>query len=459
MPAEMPVLALCLAVALLGLAPSTASAQPLTCGQVITKDTTLHADLGPCPGDGLVIDAPNVTVDLNGHAIVGDDRGDAFHGDVGIRNGEGHDRTVIEHGEIRSFFTSIKLKGADDSRVSDITETEANGCCNGASVKVLQTRRAQIENNDLYREGDGSAFVVSGSRNSVQKNVGHAAGNGTGFLVSGSHNSIAHNAASGFDGMRIKGSENRVTHNHVYAYNGDFAVAGARNVIAANSVDVFGPAKISGPGNVVRKNVVQGEGGLDMFKCRNVRVEGNVFRSTDLVTLTGCQSARVEDNAVRRGTFGIELVGGSGNLIDGNTFSGTNGGIEVVDSSGNSISQNTISNTYSGKGGIAVQGGSNNSIEQNTTSETNASSGIFVTGGSVGTIVRGNLVTQAGFSTGGGDNDDGIHVEDPGTLIADNRANDNFDYGIQAVPGVIDGGGNTASGNGNPLQCLNVVCN
>jgi hypothetical protein len=34
----------------------------------------------------------------------------------------------------------------------------------------------------------------------------------------------------------------------------------------------------------------------------------------------------------------------------------------------------------------------------------------------------------------------------------------NADLGIEAVPGVIDGGGNKASGNGNPLQCSNVFC-
>jgi hypothetical protein len=39
-----------------------------------------------------------------------------------------------------------------------------------------------------------------------------------------------------------------------------------------------------------------------------------------------------------------------------------------------------------------------------------------------------------------------------------NTANDNLDHGIEAVPGVVDGGGNTASGNGNPTQCLNVAC-
>ena len=29
---------------------------------------------------------------------------------------------------------------------------------------------------------------------------------------------------------------------------------------------------------------------------------------------------------------------------------------------------------------------------------------------------------------------------------------------VNAVAGVTDGGGNTASGNGNPLQCRNVAC-
>jgi hypothetical protein len=34
----------------------------------------------------------------------------------------------------------------------------------------------------------------------------------------------------------------------------------------------------------------------------------------------------------------------------------------------------------------------------------------------------------------------------------------NGDLGIEAVPGVIDGGGNHAHGNGNPGQCTNISC-
>jgi hypothetical protein len=39
-----------------------------------------------------------------------------------------------------------------------------------------------------------------------------------------------------------------------------------------------------------------------------------------------------------------------------------------------------------------------------------------------------------------------------------NSANNNGDLGIESIEGTIDGGGNRAGGNGNPLQCVNVVC-
>lgn len=58
----------------IGMAPASAGSAPgvtLSCGSVITQDTTLGNDLGPCPGDGLLIMASNITVDLGGHTITG----------------------------------------------------------------------------------------------------------------------------------------------------------------------------------------------------------------------------------------------------------------------------------------------------------------------------------------------------------------------------------------------------
>ena len=42
--------------------------------------------------------------------------------------------------------------------------------------------------------------------------------------------------------------------------------------------------------------------------------------------------------------------------------------------------------------------------------------------------------------------------------ISNNFASFNGDLGIEAFPGVTDGGGNKAHWNGNPAQCLNVRC-
>jgi parallel beta-helix repeat protein len=54
--------------------------------------------------------------------------------------------------------------------------------------------------------------------------------------------------------------------------------------------------------------------------------------------------------------------------------------------------------------------------------------------------------------------DDGIEVGVSGATLTRNEANDNGDLGIEAVPATIDGGGNRASGNGNPAQCVGVAC-
>ena len=57
-----------------------------------------------------------------------------------------------------------------------------------------------------------------------------------------------------------------------------------------------------------------------------------------------------------------------------------------------------------------------------------------------------------------GSRDDGFDVESRTTKLSRNRAARNGDLGIEAVRGVIDGGGNIARHNGDPRQCKNIVC-
>jgi Periplasmic copper-binding protein (NosD) len=52
---------------------------------------------------------------------------------------------------------------------------------------------------------------------------------------------------------------------------------------------------------------------------------------------------------------------------------------------------------------------------------------------------------------------EGIVTGSAGAFLRNNTANDNADIGIDAVVGTIDGGGNTATGNGT-MDCLGVIC-
>src|SRR4051794_1470306 len=55
-----------------GASSAQGSVNDPVCGDTITVDTTLHADLVDCPSNGLVIGADDLTLNLNGHTIDGD---------------------------------------------------------------------------------------------------------------------------------------------------------------------------------------------------------------------------------------------------------------------------------------------------------------------------------------------------------------------------------------------------
>ena len=92
----------------------------------------------------------------------------------------------------------------------------------------------------------------------------------------------------------------------------------------------------------------------------------------------------------------------------------------------------------------------NNRVEKNDVLGTRLGDGIVVAADSSGTQITKNVAN--------GNADDGIDVDNPATTVTENTANDNADLGIEAVPGTTDGGGNRASGNGNPAQCTGVSC-
>jgi hypothetical protein len=113
--------------------------------------------------------------------------------------------------------------------------------------------------------------------------------------------------------------------------------------------------------------------------------------------------------------------------------------------------------------GIAVNGIGVEYVISGNLVTSNGVAGIWVDG-PVTSTVRGNNVARNGAPPPGGSPrdvfgavvQDGIHIGHGGFLQG-NQARGNFAYGIFA-PTATDGGNNIGSGNGNPAECVGVVC-
>jgi large repetitive protein len=218
--------------------------------------------------------------------------------------------------------------------------------------------------------------------------------------------------------------------------------------------------------------------------ARRARLLGVTSSENRFLGILIFNSARslVRDSSILRnglgsGTSGFVLLRSHHNLIERNALSRTgDAGLELDESDRNQIRYNRLRGNP--QGGITVEG-DGNLIARNRVSRSGGGIGITLiddNGRAVGNVVRRNHVRgvrAAGISVDRaptiartrlsrnhvfGSGFAGIRVGSPSTTLTRNEARRNGGLGIFAVRGVIDGGGNRASGNGDPRQCVNIVC-
>ena len=385
----------------LALAPAANGARPVTvhCGQTVTADTKLANDLRDCPGVGIVIGADGVTLDLNGHTVDGNGTADA----EGIQS-DGHDRVAIKHGKVTDFVEGVAVIDA-----------------RGARVRRLSTRRSRHAG--IFLDG---ARVARVSGNATRdKCAGITVTRSRGVRVT--RNTVSGGTCSGISIFESDGT--RITENSASPAEGPGIIAlrdSDRIRIERNSV-------VNGGGDAI----VVAEEGDRAVVTRNT-ASGNA--GVGVVLDAGTARSRVTHNSLMNNSFGgIVVVGSDDNLAadnsilgNGGTQDGAEGGIHVF--------------PFPDDPSIAPD---RNAIVRNSL-VANGPDGILVDAGSTATAITANGAVQNA--------DDGIDVDAPSTRLTRNTANANGDLGIEAVPGVTDGGGNRASGNGNPLQCTNVFC-
>jgi parallel beta-helix repeat protein len=310
----------------------------------------------------------------------------------------GHDNVAVFNGRVRDFVEGIAVVDTDGATVRDLTVSRMRH----VGVFVAQSLDVDVTGTHTTSIAFSAVFVTHSSDVDVARNTGSDNGGGVGFnAVSAA--SIVHN--------QFVGEEC----NSVYLYGSSH-----HNAIADNT--------IAGGGECEGISITDGS-------HHNLVARNSVVDSGAGIGLSDADDNVVTDNVLRDNQFvGVYLFGASDNWLARNTVvgngEGSEGGIHVLSDD---------------RGVASVR----NRLSQNLV-RLSVGVGIWVEAGSDYTWLDRNVSN--------GNSDDGIDIEAPHSTLSGNRTDRNRDYGIEAVRGVIDGGGNVAQGNGRPAQCLNVAC-
>lgn len=141
----------------------------LHCGSVVTHDVTLTQDLVGCTGNGLVIGADGVDVDLDGHLIQG---AGVFASLSGV-DVDGFDRVTVRDGRIAGFSRGVVAYAADDLTVQRLTVADTL-----EAINVEESSAATLRDNRLTDNREGLSLrhtvdaVISGNRISGSHTTG-----------------------------------------------------------------------------------------------------------------------------------------------------------------------------------------------------------------------------------------------------------------------------------------------
>jgi parallel beta-helix repeat protein len=321
--------------------------------------------------------------------------------DDGVNNAAGHSGVTIAGGTVQEFDVGVVAVGANHDVLNHLATSS-----NALGVLLVQSTAGRIVNGSAI----DNRFM------------------GVLLLDSSDGNEIRDNAISGSTltpSLELhESSDNRVE----------------KNVLEGNDEGI---ASSGGDHNDIRKNVVSHNVGSAIGADAGVgnRVRDNLITDNgDGITIGGGHDTQVTGNIVQRsGFFGAPDSGGFGIVLDSSDDSTIARNV-FVDGRGPAIFVTSLD----------LPGTSDRTVVSHNIANSRLYDGILVNADAADTLIQGNSAD--------GNGRDGIKADAKGTTLRRNSANRNHDLGIEAVLGVIDGGGNHAFGNGDPAECLNIVC-
>jgi parallel beta-helix repeat protein len=232
------------AMALLLGAPGSALATHVGCGDTITQDTKLDSDVGPCPGDGIVIGADNITLDLGGHVMSGDDSGL----DHGVQNFGGFDGVAVKNGEIRDFGVGARFFSSVASSFTGLTVTSNDG---SAIVLELGSPSGSIVNNSITDNNFGVVLNLSSMNEITGNSFDSNAASGLLILTDSDQNRVTRNS---FFGGNIFGNNEGI---HVEDNSGSTTADG--NVLRGNRASNHSTVGVNIGNGAVGTNLIRND--------------------------------------------------------------------------------------------------------------------------------------------------------------------------------------------------------
>lgn len=294
------ILGLAVVVALLQIPVTAGATNGLECGDVVTESVSLTHDLIDCPGDGLVVGAHGITINLGGHTVDGDETGPTTAGGAGVRVGPGFGSVTITNGTITEFSEGVTLDSTTGNTVSRL-----NVAANTRGINLANASANLVEKNAVTTSFlDGIRVNGAGSdANIVRQNL--VQGNVFGITVS--------------DGA----DENLVDQNEVSGGNFGIALFSGAQEAEVTRNDVFGNAvsgiQVQSSSNdaLVSQNMVHenGEGILVDMGVSGATVSRNevVTNAGDGIEIRGSENLVERNVIVDNGGFGIHLTETSSN--------------------------------------------------------------------------------------------------------------------------------------------------
>ncbi|MDX6586571.1 MAG: large repetitive protein [Solirubrobacterales bacterium] len=346
---------------------------------------------------------------------------------------------------------------ADTTLDGDLLDCESNGIVIGADDITLDLDGHLIdgdaaEDMTCAKEEICDVGIVLDGHDGVTVKGGTVREFGVGVLVvkgSGSSFNRVRTTRNTFSGVILFKSERTTLRHHLFRANGLETDQAGITVIKTSKLRIaqsemrdngdIGLYGEDSEGSKIVDNEIAGnpEAGILMSGSRMLFARNRLDRNGDGIA-TGGSHITIRNNFITRSQrcgahcgLGIQVEEGSGNRIVGNL-------VEDVDTTGISVAgYGPVKHVFVAHN--TVRGAGEDAFRVKSVFEPVS----HVT-------LRHNHALGARA--------DGFDVSVDLTRLHDNEANGNGDLGIEAAGGVIDAGGNRASGNGDARQCVNVRC-